>query len=110
MEFNFNKYDGRKFHNDVETDKKIKALFLYYDYIIIMRKLTLSEQITLISFWIIKFEEHELYEVIPSFKLRRNVLYKQLSIPKKTHKPLPSKKYNNKVFNFLKKILKNPFK
>lgn len=80
MDFNLEKYKKFRFHKDDNVDKKVKALFLYYDYLIINKKLTSYEQLVLLDFWILKFEEHELYEVIPFFKLRREVIIKQINI------------------------------
>ena len=78
MKFDFDRYKRRTFHKDEEIDKKVKALFLYYDYQVIDKKLNLGQQLTLLDDWIKKFEEHELYEVIPMFKLRRAVVVKQI--------------------------------
>lgn len=81
MKFDFDRYKRRRFHEDDEVDKKIKALFLYYDYQVISKKLPLSKQLTLLDDWIFKFEQHEqheLYEVIPMFKMRRAVVIKQI--------------------------------
>ena len=74
----FNRYDHRTFHEDEETDKKIKALFLLFDYEVVSKKLSFDDQLTLIEDWIDGFEEHELYEVIPMFKIRRDVIAKQI--------------------------------
>lgn len=78
MNFDLDRYKRRRFHEDDEIDKKVKALFLYYDYQVIEKKLSLGKQLTLLDDWIKKFEEHELYEVIPMFKLRRGVVLKQI--------------------------------
>jgi len=78
MKFDFDRYKNRRFHKNDDIDKKVKASFLYYDYQVIEKKLKLPEQLTLLDDWIIKFKEHELYEVIPMFKLRRAVVVKQI--------------------------------
>jgi hypothetical protein len=78
MNFDFNRYKRRRFHKDDEIDKKIKALFLYYDYQVADKQLDLAQKLTLLDGWIQKFERHELYEVIPMFKMRRAVVVKQI--------------------------------
>lgn len=78
MNFNFEKYERRRFHENREIDKKIKALLLYYDYQVEKKELSLSEQLTLIDDWINKFEQHELYEVIPTFKIKRALIIKSI--------------------------------
>lgn len=78
MKFDIRRYERRRFHKDEEVDKKIKALFLLFDYEVTRNKLSFVQQLTLIDDWIIKFERFELYEVIPMFKLRRGVILRQI--------------------------------
>jgi len=78
MRFDFDRYKKRRFHKNDEIDKKVKALFLYYDYQVINKKMNPAQQLTLLDDWIIKFQQHELYEVIPMFKMRRAIVVKQI--------------------------------
>lgn len=112
MNFDFDRYKRRRFHKDDEIDKKVKALFLYYDYQVIDKKLNLPQQLTLLDDWIIKFEQHELYEVIPMFRMRRAVVVKQIirmnhekmSMIEHMVPSLPKKL--EKVKNFFKNLFK----
>lgn len=79
MKFNIKKYEHRKFHADEKIDKKIKALYLWFDYEVERRKLSYPNQLTLIDSWIRSFELHELYEVIPMFKLRRGQIVRLIA-------------------------------
>lgn len=79
MNFDIDRYKNRRLHKDDEIDKKIKALFLWFDYEVSRKKLSLTNQLNLIDDWIRKFEEAELYEVIPMFKLRRSVILKTIT-------------------------------
>ena len=112
MEFDFKKYDKRKFHEDEEVDKKIKALFLLFDYEVLRLKLSYPQQLTKIDDWIKKFEEHELYEVIPMFKLRRGVIVRQIIRQKHENMsfgehmaPILTNNWN-KIKNFFKKLFR----
>jgi hypothetical protein len=80
MKINFKKYDNRTFSEDVEVDKKIKALFLLFDYEVMRNQLSYTKQVKLIDSWIKSFEDYETYEVIPMFKIRRDVILKQSKI------------------------------
>jgi hypothetical protein len=71
MDFDINKYDDVKFHENEETNKKIKALLLWFDYEVERRRMSPTNQLKLIDNWISTFEKKELYEVIPEFKNRR---------------------------------------
>ena len=79
MKFDIKKYERRTFHNKPEINQKIKALYLWFDYEVSRRKLPYPNQLSLIDTWIRNFEKHELYEVIPSFKLRRGAIVKQIA-------------------------------
>lgn len=108
MTFNLNKYKKRRFHRNPEINAKIKALFLYYDYQIIHKDLDMNDQLILLDDWINKFEEHELYEVIPSFKLRRDLLLKNIN--KKSN--IKHNIFNvllKKIWIIVKKIFKTIF-
>ena len=112
MNFDFDRYKKRRFHKNDEINNKVKALFLYYDYQVINKELNLTQQLNLLDDWIKKFEQHELYEVIPMFKLRRAVVSKQLdivNIEKKSFIEHMSPRLNEK-FMKLKNFFKNIFK
>ena len=110
MNFDFDRYKRRRFHEDDEIDKKVKALFLYYDYQVMDKKLTYGQQLTLLDNWIDKFERHELYEVIPMFKMRRGVVVKQIikrnneSMTMMEHVAPNFEKRWDKVINFFKNL------
>jgi len=79
MKYNIKKYEKRRFHKDPDVDKKIKALFLWFDYEVETRDLTYTQQLTLIDNWITSFLFSELYEVVPMFKLRRGAIVKLIA-------------------------------
>jgi len=108
MQFDFNRYDKRRFHKDDKIDKKVKTLLLYYDYKVIENKLNLGEQLVLLDDWIDKFVEHELYEVIPIFKLKHKTILKEMF--KKNNQRLGILTYLKGLLPIkLKKFLKSRF-
>jgi hypothetical protein len=75
MKFDFNKYDKRKFHDEPEIDKKIKALYLWFEYETLRNKWSLTKQLTMIDSWILNFEKHNMSTVSPFFiVIRRNII------------------------------------
>jgi len=112
MKFDFDKYKKRRFHDNDDIDKKIKVLFLYYDYQVIDKKLGLTQQLRLLDIWVIKLIQYELYEVIPMFKLRRSVLIKQINRLNQRGTPILGS-FLSKLKNIwvrFKKIVKKPIK
>ena len=101
MEFNFKKYEKRKFHSDNEINKKIIALFLLLDYEIYNGDVSDVNQLKLIDDWIIKFIHQEYYEVIPSFKQRRSMILKRIKVNELENMSLIEliKSRINKIFN-----------
>jgi hypothetical protein len=74
MEFNIKKYDRMTFHKDEVVNKRIIALFLWFDYEVIKKKLTLKQQVKLIDYWVGELTRMEYYEIIPFFNNRRKQL------------------------------------
>lgn len=99
MEFKINRYDDVIFHRDEDIDKKIRVLFLLFDYKVTENRLTLEQQLELIDLWIVEFEDLEYYEVIPMFKSRREAIVKFIN----------TEKYDNLSF-YGKMVLKLKFK
>lgn len=97
MGFDLNRYEKRRFHENVEIDKKIKALYLWFDYEVSTRKLNHSSQLTLIDNWIANFLLHELYEVVPAFKLRRAMILAIIASNIK-HKKIERRRFAFKLY------------
>jgi hypothetical protein len=72
MNFDIHKYDKTTFSYDVLTDKRIKALLLWFEYEVYVRKIPLSSQIPMMTKWINKLEVQEYYELIPFFTKMRD--------------------------------------
>ena len=49
MGFNINEYDNRRFHNDELIHKRIKALFLWYEYQVYSKRFEINEQTILLN-------------------------------------------------------------
>jgi len=79
MDLNLDKYKNIVFHKDKFINKKIKALLLYHEYLVLKNDLDMGEQIIFIDKWISSLEKEEMYEVIPSFEKRKNSLLKKIS-------------------------------
>ena len=71
MNFNIKKYDKIKFHSNPLLNKRVKALYLWFDYEVEKRDLNKKGQILLIDEWIKALIRFEYYEVVPFFKGRR---------------------------------------
>lgn len=71
------KYRKKRFNKDSFIDKRIKALFLYYDLKVDELKLTYKEGLTLINHMISVFVEREEYELAEAFKDRKFRKYKK---------------------------------
>jgi hypothetical protein len=108
MKFDINRYTKRRFHKDDNIDNKIKALFLLLDYEITRRKLISTRQLTIIDIWIQKFETHEMYEVIPMFKLRRGAIVRQIIVD--NNEDMTFKKWINSIYNKVINFFKSLFK
>jgi len=114
MRFNMRRYEGRRFSNEPEIDKKIKALYLWFDYEVFRNKLSYPNQLKLIDTWIVVFLQSELYEVVPAFKIKRGHIVKIIAcqnhaIKEKRRKKLGWKLYyrfyRRKIRRFLKKFM-----
>ena len=68
MDFNINKYDNVRFHQDDLTHKRIKALLLWFEYEVYKNNLPLEGQIKLMERWLGRLLQEEYYEVLPFFK------------------------------------------
>lgn len=68
MGFNINKYDNVTFSNNDLTNKRIKALVLWFEYEVDKKNLSLDAQIELLELWLKRLLKEELYEVLPFFK------------------------------------------
>ena len=112
MDFDMKRYDKRKFHEEDEIDKKIKALMLLYDYQVFRKNLSSTNQLALLDDWILKFTEFEFYEIIPVFKLRRSIILKHIVLNKKENMTfleylaMKIKRTWRKTMNYFKKRLK----
>jgi len=71
------KYNKKKFNKDKFLDKRIKALFLYYDLRVEELKLTYQQSLFLLNHMISVFVEREEYEVAAAFKHRKLRKYKK---------------------------------
>lgn len=110
MNFNMCRYEGRRFHDEPEIDKKIKALYLWFDYEVFRNKLTYPQQLKLIDSWIAVFITSELYEVVPAFKIKRiTIATKNHAIKEKRRKKLGWRLYYRYYRMKLKKFYRNIF-
>ena len=73
----FEKYNKKKFNKDKFIDKRIKALFLYYDMRVEELKLTYKESLKLITHMISVLVDSEEYELAAAFKRRKFKKYKK---------------------------------
>ena len=68
MGFDINKYDNVTFSSNDLTNKRIKALLLWFEYEVDKNNLSVDAQIELLELWLKRFIKEELYEVIPFFE------------------------------------------
>jgi len=109
MEFNINKYDRVMFHKDEVINKRIIALFLWFDYEIIKKKLTKEQQIKFIDYWCCELTRMEYYEIIPFFNRRRKQTMGKIRKEKVLHNNMEkSKVFWNGIIGFFNRALKKP--
>lgn len=82
MSFNLTKYENVKFHKDDLTNKRIKALLLWFEYEVHKNDLTLENQILLLNRWLEKLIKEEYYEVLPFFKAMKADMEEKIKNPK----------------------------
>ncbi len=85
---NLNKYNEVKFSDDVDLNKKIKALYVLFDNYVDEFKLNYRDKLELIDIWIIIFIKKEEYELAESFKHKKILEWKQY---RKTNRSLSFK-------------------
>ena len=68
------KYRFYKFHNNPGIDFQIKALLLKFEFEVEKLGLTEEEQVELITIWINRFMEFEMFEYLKVFKQRKALL------------------------------------
>lgn len=68
MGFDINKYDNVTFSTNDLTNKRIKALLLWFEHEVDKNNLSLDSQIELLELWLKRLLKEELYEVLPFFK------------------------------------------
>ena len=78
MGFDINKYDKIRFHTNSLIQKRVKALYLWFDYEVNKRDLDYKGQVRLIDEWVEILIEYEYYEVVPFFKRRRYDILKSI--------------------------------
>jgi hypothetical protein len=107
MDFNIKKYDRMTFHKDELVNKRVKALFLWFDYEVYKKKLSHKQQIILIDYWVGELTRMEYYEIIPFFKKRRLSISHKIKMAKKLQeKKEKSQAFFNKIIDFFKNIFK----
>jgi hypothetical protein len=72
-----NKYKRKRFNRDKFIDKRIKALFLYYDTRVEELKLTYKQSLILINHMIKVLVESEEYELASAFRRRKMKKWKK---------------------------------
>lgn len=74
---NLNKYKKKRFNKSRFIDKRIKALFLFYDKKVEDLKLTYHQSISLLNHMIKVLVDSEEYEIAEAFKNRKYKKYKK---------------------------------
>lgn len=120
MNFNMRRYEKRKFHEDPDIDKKIKALYLWFDYQTFIRGYTYKEKLKLTNKWIPTLKEYGEEEVSRAFEVRKlhieNIIGAKKRAIRLRSRRLSSfyRLYRLKIYKFVKnfsiKGLYNPLK
>lgn len=74
---NINKYKYKKFNKNMFIDKRIKALFLFYDQKVNDSNLSFEDSIRLLNHMIETLAQYEEYELAAAFKKRKFLKYKK---------------------------------
>jgi len=90
MGFDIHKYDKTRFSNNELTNKRIKALLLWFEYEVDKNNLPIELQIVLLEEWLEKLLNEEYYEVLPFFQKKLNDMNGKLTdnLSENIEKPL----------------------
>jgi len=77
MDFDINKYDNRNFHKDELTNKRIKALLLWYEYHSYEKGFGRVKKMKLLDNIINMSIRQEWYEIATFFKEEKNRISKR---------------------------------
>lgn len=102
-----NKYKKKRFNKDKLIDKRIKALFLFYDKKVEDLKLSYKQSIGLLNHMISVLVESEEYELAAAFKRRKFRKYKKFrKLQRLWSAKLFYRVWRFRLYKIRKKILK----